>query len=57
MVGVAKDDLRLDLVADVADVASLNGSYRAYRHEDWGFYGAMIRVQYTCPGVAFRIVG
>ena len=34
MVGVAEDDLRLDLVADVADVASLDGAHRTDGHED-----------------------
>jgi hypothetical protein len=56
MVGVAQNDLRLDLVAHVADMAGLHRARRAYRHEDGRFNRAVASVQDTRTGVAFQIV-
>ena len=57
VVGVAEDDLSLDLVAYVTDMACLDGAYGADGHEDGRHDVAMVGVQHPCAGVALRVVG
>ena len=52
VIGVAEDNLRLDVVSEFAQVHAFHAAERAHRHEDGRFNLAVVGFDDTCSGVA-----
>ena len=52
VIGVAKNDLGLDLLAEFGEMDTLDTSHRAYGHEDGREDLSMSRGDHTCTGIA-----
>lgn len=55
MVGIAKNDLRVNIFQQVASVYALDGSYCAHGHKDRSQYIAMVGMHHACARVAVGI--
>ena len=56
MIGVAQDDLRLHLIAHIAQMACLYCTCRAHGHEYWSLNRAVAGSEQASTSVAFRVV-
>ena len=55
VVGIAKDDLRLDLIAQFVLMDSPHCAYSAYRHENRGFDQAVGSLYFASTGSRIRV--
>ena len=55
VVGIAENDLGFDIFTHILDVYGFDGAYCAYRHENRGLNVAMVGVNQSCSGRAFRV--
>jgi hypothetical protein len=55
VVGIAEDDLRLHIVAQMGLLHGLDRADRAYRHENGGMDRTMVGFDLACTGAAARI--
>jgi hypothetical protein len=57
VIGIAQNDLGLDILFQIPVIHSLHGTHRAHRHEDGGEDFSVVGRNLTCAGGAGRIVG
>ena len=55
MIGVAENDLGVDIFSQFVHVDGFHASYCAYRHEDGGRDVAVVGMQYASAGFAFGV--